>query len=507
MSDAPLLNTELANFTSDPYYWSRALDVLPNPDPILRKIGKAQAVYDAVAADAHVIGERRAIRSALLAYEFRVQAGGETRADKKAADFATELLSSDTGTSNWSDTIWTLANALFCGMAIHEIVWQRDGNIIYPEQILDRPNRRFAFDRDRNLRLLTTDYPTDGELVPERKFLLTRHMSSAENPYGEALYSACFWPYTFKHSGVKWLARFCERYGFPWPIVKYPQGTTDKEQRNIVDAAAAMIEDAVLAVPEGTNVEFGNAGTGTQADVHTKLVELCNREMSKALTSQTLATEITGQGSFAAAQTHAGRAERVNEADREMVARTINTLFRWCCDFNFPNAAAPTFEFYEEGAARAEWVKFLTESSRLVSVPQAWAYERLQIPEPVGDEPVIAPAPAPNPQPNDDNQFAANDQDDLTEIDKQTAQAIADINSLANQATSLEDLRDRFIAYAADQQIAPDTTTDIWQAYLSGGYLSGMDEAGSADFQAASLGAPAFQPAGKPRGKGEPSYD
>ena len=474
---APLLNNELASLRSDPSHWAHSLELLPNPDPILRRLGKNQSVYDSVESDSHVIGELRAIRAALLAYEFRVQAGGETRADKKAADFAIELLSSDLASGKWGDTIWTIADSLFRGLAVHEIVWQRDGITIYPEQILDRPNRRFVFDQDRHLRLLTKEHPLDGITIPEHKFLLTRHMPSAENPYGKPLFSSCFWPYTFKHSGVKWLARFCERYGFPWVIAKYPSGVPEKEQERLVNDIAAHIEDGTLAVPEGTNVEFGNAGTGTQADVHAKLIEICNREMSKALTSQTLATEITGQGSFAAAQTHAGRAERVNEADREMIASTINTLFRWCCDFNFPNAAPPTFEFYEEGAARAEWVKFLSDSSRIVSIPTAWAYQRLQIPEPVGDEPVIAPAPAPNPQPNDDNQFAANDQDDLTEIDKQTAQAIADINSLANQAASLEDLRDRFIAYAADQQIAPDTTTDIWQAYLSGGYLSGMDEA------------------------------
>ncbi|MFI3137199.1 MAG: hypothetical protein QX197_10530, partial [Methylococcaceae bacterium] len=50
-----LLGTEIASRSSDPNFYG-TLQLLPNPDTILRKMGKSQEVFDAIIADAHVIG-------------------------------------------------------------------------------------------------------------------------------------------------------------------------------------------------------------------------------------------------------------------------------------------------------------------------------------------------------------------------------------------------------------------------------------------------------------------
>ena len=207
------LTQSIASRTTDPNFYA-ALEFLPNPDTVLRKLGVSQTVFDAIVSDAHVIGELRSIRAGLLRFEYRVQPGGDTPADARAAELCEQLLAQRPAPGlGWPDTLWMMFDAVFRGYAVHEVVWQRQDRVLMPERVVDRPQRRFVFSPSNDLRLLTRDSPMHGVELGAFKWLLSRHMASFTNPYGVALLSSCFWPYTFKHSGVKYFAKFCERYG------------------------------------------------------------------------------------------------------------------------------------------------------------------------------------------------------------------------------------------------------------------------------------------------------
>ena len=60
-----LLGSEIASRTTDPNFYG-VLQFLPNPDKILREIGKSQEVFDAIVTDAHVIGELRPMRANVI---------------------------------------------------------------------------------------------------------------------------------------------------------------------------------------------------------------------------------------------------------------------------------------------------------------------------------------------------------------------------------------------------------------------------------------------------------
>lgn len=381
----PTLAREIATRTTDPNFFS-GLSYLPNPDPILRKLGRTHEVYDGIAADAHVLGELRSVRSALLGFEWRLEAGGDSPADARALELCEKVMARRPAPGlRWPDTIWSIAESVFRGHSVHEVVWRRADRFMVPEAIVDRPQRRFVFSTDNKLRLLTRQQPVEGEALGPYKWLLTRHMASHDNPYGVALFSACFWPYTFKHSGFRFFVKFCEKYGIPWAVGKYPPGTPQSEQDAIADSLARMIEDAVAAFPDSGAVELIEARHSGEP-VQERLINVCNREMSKALTSQTLATEIQGEGSRAASETHRGREVAVNESDRSLIADTMNELLSWVTELNIPGAQPPTFEFYEEAEAREEWVSVLEKARRFVAVPRWFAHERLQIPQPTQEE-------------------------------------------------------------------------------------------------------------------------
>jgi phage gp29-like protein len=382
------LAREIATRHTDPKFYS-ALTVLPNPDTVLRKLGKSDEAFDAITSDAHVIGELRSVRSALLGFERRIVAGGELPADLRALELCEKFMEQRPAPGlRWPDVIWNIAQAVFRGNQVHEAVWKREGQFLVPASVLDRPSRRFAWDTDNALRLITRNNMMPGEELGPYKWLVTRHMPSHDNPYGVALFSSCFWPNVFKHSGLRYYVKFCEKYGIPWAVGKYPEGTPKEQQDALADALARMIEDAVAAIPDSGKVELIEASSSGEV-VHERLIHICNTEMSKALTSQTLATEIQGQGSRAAAETHRGREMAVNESDRAIIEDTMNELLGWITELNIPNAKPPRFEFYDEAQARQDWVEVLDKARGFVQVPTWFAHERLQIPQPQEGEDVL----------------------------------------------------------------------------------------------------------------------
>ncbi len=378
---------EIVTRSNDPNFYS-TLDILPNPDPILAKLGQDQSVYEAIQYDAHVMGELRSLRAGLLGYEWRIAAGGDDPASSKAYQFIMQQMDYKPAPNNrWDDWMWTIYKAVLMGQSVHEISWDYDGSYLFPAFIKDRATRRFAYSPDNHLRILTHNNPLQGEPAPaEHRLLVTRHMPSHDNPYGVAVLSACFWPYTFKHAGWKWFAKFAEKYGIPWAVGRYPAGSDTKTQRDLADRLASMIEDAVAAIPEGTGVELLTPSS-TSDPIQERLINLANREMSKAITSQTLATEIQGNGSLAAANTHSARQEGIAKADRAMVSETITQLLMWITELNFPGAKPPYHEFYQEEDPRAGWAATLDTARKYLPISREFAYERLQINPPnEGDE-------------------------------------------------------------------------------------------------------------------------
>jgi len=382
------LRTEVATRAVDPMFYS-ALQVLPNPDRVLRKLGKSYEIYDDMFGDAHILGELRAVRAALLAFEWQIIPGGDTPADLRATALCEQLMASRPAPlMHWTDTLWSLGLSVFYGHTVHEVIWHNQDGVLLPCKIIDRPQRRFVFDQDNQLRLKTRQAPLAGEVLGDYKWLLTSHMASFENPYGVAVLSACFWPYVFKHGGFKFFSKFCEKYGTPWAIGKYPDGAPEEAQDKMLDRLVEMVENACAVTSKDSEVQLLETRHSGQP-VQERLINLTNRELSKALTSQTLATEIQGQGARAASETHREREVTVNQSDRIVIEQTFNTLFAWIAELNVAGAAPPRFRFFEEAEARGDMAKFLNEAHKLVDMKRTEVYERLQLTAPQTDDEII----------------------------------------------------------------------------------------------------------------------
>lgn len=381
----------VASSETDPMFYSK-LGVLPNPDPILRRIGMVDQTYDAIMADPHVIGEIRTMRASLISYKFRIKAGGDQLRDQQAYELCKRWYNSTRPAQNttWDDVRWNIFSAILFGMRVHELDWQYQGGHWLPVQILDRPNRRFVYNPERQIRLLTRQEPTTGIEIEPYRFVITRHMPTDDDPYGCALLSSCFWPYTFKHGGWRFFYNFCEKFGMPWPIGRYPQGAQPKEQGELLDALVNLARAGAAAVPEGSSVELLTASHSGEL-AQQALIELCNREMSKALTSQTLATELQGVGSNAAAQTHSQRQGGNSLADRNMVLASFNEILRWITEFNFgTDVAAPVAEFYKPERATPERMQAIKSGVEMgLRISKRGVLDELQVAEAADDDDVM----------------------------------------------------------------------------------------------------------------------
>lgn len=394
----------LATPETDPQQWLLGLmAAMPNPDPILRQMGMAEQAYASIMADAHVIGEVRSIRGSFRSHQWRIVAGDEDdAAAQQAAEVCTRWLQSSrpNAVSDWMEVMWQMASCLLTGYRVHEVVVDYVDGLWLPTQVVDRPSRRILFDANGAPLLTSRAHPL-GEPVEADRFVISRHFASSANPYGIALLSSCFWPWTFKTGGWQYFFEYCKRHGLPWPVGRYPMGTGDKEIDALSEAMAAMLSSGYAVLQEGNGVELLIPNTsGGGAMPQERLIQLANREMSKALTSQAMVGEQIA-GSRAASETSKDRQAEVHDSDRDMAATGMSQLFRLITRFNFGDKVAPPrLEFFRKSVAGLERAQVYELVANMGARPSREAMlEELDIPCAEDDDDALQPTAKPAPAP------------------------------------------------------------------------------------------------------------
>ena len=215
---------------------------------------------------------------------------------------------------------------------------------IVPADIRVRNARRFAFDRDGKLRLLTREARTQGIAVPDRKFILVRYWAEEnEDAYGRGLGYDLFWPVFFKRNGVALWNALIEKHGQPFVYAEYPNGTSDGDVDRLVTMIQGIARGAGVAVPSGTLIKMLEVSKTGTADMHKELVQAMNAEISKIVLGETLTTEMGQNVAGAASETHNDFRSVLADADADMLSEELNeSLLRWIVDLNLPGAAMPS---------------------------------------------------------------------------------------------------------------------------------------------------------------------
>jgi len=363
------LDKSRESLTSEIAPRSRSLDwmgyygFLPDPDTVLQNLGEVLSTYRQLLTDAHVWACYESRTAGTLSQNWKIDPaaeGGSARPNKKAYELANEVMKSLDVRQVTEDIL----QAVFYGMSPIEVVW-KTGTQWLPDRVVGKPPEWFGFNESNELRFQSLDNMTQGEPIPDYKFLLSRHHASYKNPYGERALSRCFWPVAFKKGGFKFWAIFTEKFGMPWLVGKVPKGTNDTERTALLANLASMVQDAVAVINDDESVDITEAsGKKASADIYDQLIAAGNHEISKAILGQTGTTEGT-PGRLGNETSHMEVRQDLIDGDKKMVCGAFNRLFAWVAELNVDGAAPPTFSFIEEEDVqkdRAERDKTLNET-------------------------------------------------------------------------------------------------------------------------------------------------
>lgn len=294
---------------------------LPNPDTVLGHKGAGRfAAYRKLLNDPHTWSCVQSRKSGVLSQSL-------SPPDVIEQDTTLEKCLEHIDIHAFAETV---LDAVLYGYQPIELIWQKGDGYLYPIPKA-KPQEWFAFGEDGSPEFALG--PQLGQKLPEHKFLFPTYKGSYVNPYGTGLLSKCYWPVSFKNGGLRFWATYMERYGMPTVLGRYERGSTLDEAKELAEHLSGMSQDAVIVAPSDVSLQMVEPNRHGSVELFEKMVENCNSEISKAILSQTLTTEID-VGSRAAAEIHFKVRGEIVESDMRFVRYWIKELMKTCTEVN-----------------------------------------------------------------------------------------------------------------------------------------------------------------------------
>lgn len=327
---------------------SKFLNYLPDPDPVLRKLGKSSEILDDLLSDDHVFSvvSRRKNGVERLQWQFAAEED-----DQDHLEFIQQIFDdlAENGTKI-GDLISQSLNPIFYGISVFEIVWQKQGKYLVPVKIDEKPREWFAFDNNGNVYYRGELYKEklyitgkDAPAFAKYKFVVLRNKPTYQNPYGIRALSRVFWPVSFKRGGLKFWAVFVEKYGMPYVFGKLPRGASEEAHKDLLDKLENMVADGIGTMPDDSSVEVLDAKKSAQGEIYEKFIAQMDRAISKAILTNTLSTELQGEGSRAATETHREAELSLADSDKFFTKELFDGIIRRIIDVNFGDKKYPYF--------------------------------------------------------------------------------------------------------------------------------------------------------------------
>lgn len=335
----PELNREIAT-TADGIDITRGYTgplMLPTYSVLRNRGGYDLEIYEQVLSDDEVKATLEQRHRAVTSCETQVDAGGNRRVDKQAADFVREQLEH----IGWDNVTTKMLFGEFYGYAVSELIYAADGARIGIDKIKVRNRRRFRYGKEGDLRLLTQSSMTEG--IPcERPYFWDFCVGADhdDEPYGLGLAHWLYWPVLFKRNGIKFWLIFLEKFGMPTGVGKYDADASADEKGKLLRAVRAIQSDSGIIIPKGMEVDLLEAGRSGTADYKT-LVDTMNATIQKVVLGQTASTQGT-PGKLGNENLQADVRGDIIKAAADLICESFNRqvvphLVRW----NFPTAALP----------------------------------------------------------------------------------------------------------------------------------------------------------------------
>lgn len=452
------------------------LSYLPDPDPVLRKRGDDAKVLEDLTADDQVMTAMQNRKLRMLNqsdYDFKPGVLPGKEASSQATALC-ESLTKDLENINLRDVFSELLDAPFYGYTICELMWEAEGGRYRLADIVPKPREWFTWNKDRQT-CLKASMGGDPKPLPRGQFVVVRHFPTYKNPYGLRLLSRCLWPVAFKRGGIKFYTHFLDKFGTPWVLGKAPKNSDIKTKQEMAANLAAMVQDAVAVIPATAEVTIVES-KGKAGDQYEAYLKRWDKAILKVIMGQTLTSEMDGQGSRAASETHYTVADDMADADQFMIESAMNELALIYRDINAAAIEAPVFAYNEpeDYSAQADLDKKLHDVGVRFKRPHFERRYSLQPDEfTIDGEEDLGDA-----SDNDKAEFAEGGQDHQDALDaliaailpdaaKRNATFTANLVQLLGKADSFEDMQlllAEHLGQDADMQEQEDLLADLMMA-------------------------------------------
>ena len=342
--------------------------------------------------DPHLFSQLQTRKNAVIGLDFDILPFSDDARDKEIAKFVTECIDN---LESIEDIFLDILDAIGKGFSINEILWAYDEGRVVIDDIKWKHQKKFLFDDNDNLRVMTMEEPM-GILLPENKFVIHKYKAKSGHPSRAGVLRVCAWMYLFKNYDVKDWVAFAEVYGMPLRVGTYNANTTKEDKEALMMAVSMLGSDAAGIISDSTKIEFHEASKSSSQDIYQALASFCNAEMSKAILGQTLTSEVGDSGSYAASKTHDGVRQDLLEADCKALAQVIlRDVIRPLCYFNFGESKRlPYLKFHyeppEDLKASAETYSILIKDMNL-PIAADHVYDKFGIPKPQQGQELLKP--------------------------------------------------------------------------------------------------------------------
>ncbi len=308
---------------------------MENPDLVIKleSRGLGVRIYEDLYRDWQVSAMHMTRNLALQGCEWQVEPVTERREDRRIAEFVTKVMKE----ANFDRLSNDLMQAVICGFKPVEVMWEASEGDVWIKEFRGRRPSRFVFDMESRLRLLTIENTFDGDLCPDRKFVVWRFGGFDAIPYGLGLGHQLYWPVWFKKNDVKFWLIFAENFGSPTPIGKYPSGTSDAGKKDLLAAIKAIRQETGITIPETMAIEYLEASRSGTINTYHDLCTYMDRAIAKLIVGQVLTSEPGDVGSLAMGKVHNEVRHDIMKSDGDSMCEAINnSVVKWLVDFNFP---------------------------------------------------------------------------------------------------------------------------------------------------------------------------
>lgn len=340
------------------------MDIMPNPDPVLKKMGYGYdvSIYKDLLADPQLYGaienNRKPGVTSLLRYL------DNEKCPKQELEFFQTFFNEldDKGIYN-NITNQTLDTPQF-GRTVFGLQWGKVNGIFIPVKISQIPANECAFNGKSEL-LVMNEFGFYE--IPEHpaRYIVLQHKATLDNPYGEPLLSRCYWNIRFKKDGMKLWALFTEKFGMPWVKANYNASAianafnispTDAANM-LLEQLSAMAKDGIIVFPDGTSVDIASSGQKDNSEIYEKMVRICDEQNTKLQLGHSGATESTSGDKLSNDTTATDVRQNVIDSDKMYPIMFWNKIIDWIHFFNFCGNEKPRFDLYAKEDVDMSWAE------------------------------------------------------------------------------------------------------------------------------------------------------